>query len=210
MIRKLQPHILINDRLPDCGDFATPEQFIPPRPPAHRWETCLTINDSWGYNTEDQNFKSARELIHSLCEVAGKGGNLLLNISPMGNGAIPPELMERLEVIGGWMQDYGESIVNTEPGLEPWQFYGTSTRRENRIYLQLLMKPYETIKVRGIPIKRVKSVFALPMGQSLEYESRCAIMDSLFNPDPEGELTIVMPESSINDYATVIGIELHR
>jgi alpha-L-fucosidase len=77
MIRELQPIILINDRLPDCGDFATPEQFIPPRPPAHRWETCLTINDSWGYNTDDQNFKSARELIHSLCVVAGKGGNLL-------------------------------------------------------------------------------------------------------------------------------------
>ena len=209
MIRELQPHILINDRLPDCGDFTTPEQFIPPRPPADHWETCLTINQSWGYNTKDQNFKSARALIHSLCEVAGKGGNLLLNVSPMGDGMIPTQLQERLQVIAAWMQDYGESIVKTQPGLEPWQFYGTSTRQDNRIYLQLLMKPYETITVRGIPIKQVKSVFALPTGQSLEYESRCSVMDSLFNQDPEGELTIVMPEAIVNDYATVIGIELY-
>lgn len=208
MIRELQPHILINDRLPDCGDFETPEQFIPPLPPSHRWETCLTINESWGYNSEDQNFKSARELIHRLCEVAGKGGNLLLNVSPMGNGTIPPELMERLEVIETWMSQYGKAILGTEPGLEAWQFYGTSTRQDNRVYLHLLMKPYETITVRGIPIKRVKSVFALPTGQALEYSQRCAIIDSLFNPDPEGELTIVIPESIVNNYATVIGIEL--
>ncbi|MFP4336880.1 MAG: alpha-L-fucosidase [Halothece sp.] len=208
MIRELQPHILINDRLPNCGDFETPEQFIPPLPPSHRWETCLTINESWGYNVEDENFKSVRELIHCLCEVAGKGGNLLLNVSPMGNGSIPPELRERLKGIETWMSQYSETILETEPGLEPWQFYGTSTRRGNQIYLHLLMKPYETIKVRGIPIKRVQSVFALPTGQSLEYSQRCAIIDSLVNPDPEGELTIVIPESVVNNYATVIGIEL--
>ncbi len=208
MIRQLQPDILINDRLPDCGDFTTPEQFIPSRPPGHRWETCLTINDSWGYNSQDKNFKSARELIHNLCEVAGKGGNLLLNVSPMGNGLIPTELLERLEVIKTWMQDYSESIIDTKPGLEPWQFYGSSTRRDNRIYLHLLMKPYDTIKVRGIPIKRVKSVLALPSAIPLEYHQRCAIMDSLFNEDPEGELTIIIPPSYVNDYATVIVIEL--
>ncbi|MGK7886382.1 MAG: alpha-L-fucosidase [Crocosphaera sp.] len=208
MIRQLQPDILINDRLPDCGDFTTPEQFIPSRPPGHRWETCLTINDSWGYNSQDKNFKSARELIHNLCEVAGKGGNLLLNVSPMGDGLIPAELLERLEVIKTWMQDYSESIIDTKPGLEPWQFYGSSTRRENRIYLHLLMKPYDTIKVRGIPIKRVKSVLALPSATPLEYHQRCAIVDSLFNEDPEGELTIIIPSSSVNDYATVIVIEI--
>ncbi|MGK7882446.1 MAG: hypothetical protein AB4060_20440 [Crocosphaera sp.] len=70
------------------------------------------------------------------------------------------------------------------------------------------MKPYDTIKVRGIPIKRVKSVFALPSAIPLEYHQRCAIVDSLFNEDPEGELTIIIPSSYINDYATVIVIEL--
>ena len=208
MIRELQPSILINDRLPDCGDFETPEQFIPPQPPAHPWETCLTINESWGYNLDDQNFKSPRQLIHTLCEVAGKGGNLLLNISPMGNGQIQPELLERLEEIASWISRHSDSIISTTPGLEPWQFYGPSTRKGKRIYLHLLMKPYETISVRGVPIKRVKSVSVLANGTQLAYTSRCAIIDSIQNPDPLGELTICVPDSVIDPYATVISLDL--
>ncbi len=57
--------ILISDRLPNCGDFETPEQFIPHQPPAHPWQTCLTINESWGYNSSDCNFKTSRQLIHT-------------------------------------------------------------------------------------------------------------------------------------------------
>lgn len=208
MIRELQPHILINDRLPNCGDFETPEQFIPPQPPANLWETCLTMNESWGYNAEDKNYKSPRNLIHTLCEVAGKGGNLLLNVSPMSNGQIPPEQLELLTEISDWMSRYSESIIGTNPGLEPWQFYGSSTRRENRIYLHLLMKPYETISVRGIPIKHIKSVSLLANGQELAYTSRCSIVDSILNSDPLGELTISIPESAIDPYVTVICIDM--
>lgn len=208
MIRPLQPDILINDRLPGAGNFETPEQFIPPQPPAHPWETCMTINDSWGYNAIDKNFKSPRQLIHTLCEVAGKGGNLLLNVSPMGNGEIQPELLEHLAVIEAWMAGNSESIIGTRSGLEAWQFYGSSTRKGNRIYLHLLMKPYESIAVRGIPIKRVQSVQILANGMKLEYTTRCSIVDSMMNPDPLGELTIQVPEAVIDPYATVIAIDL--
>lgn len=121
-IRQLQPDILINDRLPRQGDFTTPEQFVPPQPPDEPWEVCLTMNESWGYNTADNNYKSARDLVHTLCEIAGKGGNLLLNVSPMGDGRIPPVQQERLEAVAQWMDRYGESILDTQPGLEPWQF----------------------------------------------------------------------------------------
>src|SRR5215831_17408989 len=76
MIRALQPDIVINDRLPGAGDYDTPEQFIPPEPPARTWETCLTMNESWAWNPDDRNYKSARALVHALCEVAGRGGNL--------------------------------------------------------------------------------------------------------------------------------------
>ena len=210
MIRDLQPNILINDRLPNCGDFATPEQFIPPHPLAHSWETCLTINESWGYNSDDHCYKTSRQLIHSLCEVAGKGGNLLLNVSPMGNGQIPSEQLKRLNDIADWMSNHAESILNTKPGLEPWQFYGPSTRKGNRIYLHLLMKPYETISVRGLPIKRVKSVFLLSDGTTLNYTSRCAIMDSILNSNPLGELTISLPEFLINPYVTVVCIDMEE
>lgn len=208
-IRELQPDILINDRLPGQGDFTTPENFIPPQPPQGLWEVCLTMNESWGYNTADSNYKSARSLIHTLCEIAGKGGNLLLNISPMGDGQIPPVQRERLDAIAEWMSIYGESIIGTEPGLEPWQFYGPSTRKDNIIYVHLLMKPYETISVRGIPIKQVKSVKIVGSNENLTYTKRCGIMDEIMNPNPIGELTITIPESVINPLATAIAIEFN-
>jgi alpha-L-fucosidase len=208
MIRQLQPDILINDRLPGQGDFTTPEQFVPPQPPEGLWEVCLTMNDSWGYNTADNNYKSARTLVHTLCEIAGKGGNLLLNVSPMGDGRIPLLQQERLLAVQKWMSRYGESIIGTRSGLEPWQFYGSSTRRDNFYYLHLLMKPYETISVRGIPIKRVKSVTVVGSNESLAYSTRCSIIDELTKANPLGELTITIPESVIDPLATVIAIEL--
>ena len=207
-IRQLQPDILINDRLPGQGDFTTPEQFVPPQSPDEPWEVCLTMNESWGYNTADNHYKSARDLVHTLCEIAGKGGNLLLNVSPMGDGRIPPAQQERLEAVAEWMDRYGESILNTQPGLEPWQFYGPSTRKDNFYYLHLLMKPYETISVRGIPIKQVKSVKIVGSNEPLTYTTRCAILDELTQPNPQGELTITVPESAIDPLATAIAIEL--
>jgi len=204
MIRQLQPSILLNDRLPGFGDFDTPEQFIPAQPPDRAWEICMTMNESWGYNPCDPDFKSARQLIHSLCEVASKGGNLLLNVSPMGNGCLQPEQVERLEAIEQWMADNAESIIGTEAGLEPWQFYGSSTRKGNRVYLHLLMRPYETVVVRGVPIKKINAVRVLHSGQELTYKTRSSIIDSMFNPDPLGEVTIQIPESVLDPYATVI------
>jgi alpha-L-fucosidase len=209
MIRELQPHILINDRLPGCGDFSTPEQFIPPTPPKQRWEACMTINDSWGYNPSDRKLKSATTLIHSLCEIAGKGGNFLLNVSPMANGKLPPEQVERLEGIATWMKINSKSISATTPGLEPWQFYGPSTRSEQRTYLHLLMRPYESVSVRGFPVKRVKEVHALGFAEPLTFATRCAIQDTLFrNPDPLGELTIEVPAAVVGRYATVLAIDV--
>jgi alpha-L-fucosidase len=203
-IRLLQPDILINDRLPGCGDFDTPEQFIPPEPPARAWEACLTMNESWAWNRADTRYKSARELVHALCEVAGRGGNLLLNVGPMGDGRLPPEQVERLEAIASWMGAYGESIHGTSAGLAPWQFYGPTTRRGNRIFLHLLMRPYDNVKVRGVPIRRVRSVRELRSGRALELDTRCSIIDGLFNADPSGELTIHVPAEVLDELATVI------
>ena len=168
----------------------------------------MTMNESWGYSPVDTQYKSARQLIHALCEVAGSGGNLLLNVSPTGDGSLPGEQVERLECIGSWMAEHGESVVGTTPGLEPWQFYGPSTRRGDRIYLHLLMKPYDTISVRGVPIKRVRSVRAVGATRELPHEARCAIIDSLFNADPLGELTIAVPEVAVDPYATVVAVDI--
>jgi alpha-L-fucosidase len=207
MIRDLQPHVVINDRLPGFGDYETPEQFVPAKPPEKPWETCLTMNESWGYQPADTRYKSARQIIHTLCEVAGKGGNLLLNVSPMGTGALPPEHLERLGVIKEWMSRNAVSIAGTTPGLEPWQFYGPSTRREGTVYLHALMRPYDSVTVRGVFIKRVKSVRALSTGEDLRFTTRCSIPDRLLNSDPAGELLISVPDSAIDPDATVIAVE---
>ena len=207
MIRELQPGILINDRLPMCGDFETPEQFVPAVPPKRPWETCLTMNESWGYNPSDTEYKSSRSLVHAICEVASRGGNLLLNVSPMGDGQLPPEQIERLDDVARWMAAHAESIVGTEPGLEPWQFYGPSTRRDATVYLHLLMRPYDSVTARGIRVHRVRSVRVLGTGEVLSFSTRTAILDSMA-ADPLGELTVTVPESALDADATVLVVEM--
>ncbi|HEY2663940.1 MAG TPA: alpha-L-fucosidase [Candidatus Binataceae bacterium] len=206
MMKQIQPELLINDRLPGCGDYDTPEQFIPPRPPSRAWETCMTMNDSWGYNPTDTHYKSARRLIHTICEVAGQGGNLLLNISPTGDGTIPAEQAERLEAIGKWFVHNQESIIGTLPGLQAHQFYGPSTRRGDRLYLHLLSKPYESVSVREVRINRAKRAWRLGGGE-LRLSKRCAIVDLMRNPDPSGELTVWIDEAQADPAATVVALD---
>jgi alpha-L-fucosidase len=208
LIRTLQPDIVLNDRLPGAGDYDTPEQFVPPEPPARAWETCLTMNESWAWNPSDPDYKSARALVHTLCEVAGRGGRLLLNVGPRGDGSLAPEQTERLDAIARWMDGYGESIVGTTAGLAPWQFYGPTTRRDGRIYLHLLARPYDTIAVRGLPIRRVRRATELRTGTALDFTGRCPIIDELFNQDPTGEVTIRVPERVLDDLATVIALDV--
>ncbi|MEY2418567.1 MAG: alpha-L-fucosidase [Actinomycetota bacterium] len=206
LIRGLQPNIVINDRLYGVRDFETPEQFVPPKPLPGPWETCMTMNDSWGWVPGDTNYKSSTQIIHTLCEIVGKGGNFLLNVSPMGDGSIPDVQVERLDAVTRWMAKHREAVVGVTPGLEPWQFYGPSTRRDGRVYAIAIAKPYESVTVRGIPVKRVKAVTALGTGSSLSFKKHTAIMES-FLPDPSGELTIFVPESDVDEFATVIAID---
>lgn len=204
MIRELQPGILINDRLPGAADYVTPEQFVPPQPLPGPWETCMTMNESWGYNPADTRYKTPRKLIHTLCETAGRGGNLLLNISPRGDGSLPPEQDERLGAFAKWMAKHGESIVGTQPALEPWQFYGPSTKRGDDVYVHLLMRPYESVTVRGVRTKRLRSVTVVGSGQELKHFPRVSIIDAMFSKDPLGEITITVPEDVLDEYATVL------
>ena len=206
MARELQPGILINDRLPGHGDFATPEQFVPAHPPERRWETCMTLNESWGYNATDHEWKSARRVIHTLCEVAGRGGNLLLNVGPMGDGRLQPEAINRLDAVERWIARNGESIIDTEPGLEASQVYGASTRRGDTVYVHLLLRPYDSVTVRDVRVKQLPSVRALSTGDDLRFSTRTGIIESL-QPDPLGEVTIDIPPAAIDDYATVLALD---
>ncbi len=117
--RSLQPGIIINNRVGAGrmdmegltkegsfgGDFGTPEQQIPATGlPGVDWETCMTMNDHWGYNKNDKNFKTATELLRMIADIASKGGNYLLNVGPTSEGLIPPESIGRFKSVGTWMK----------------------------------------------------------------------------------------------------------
>jgi alpha-L-fucosidase len=112
----LRPGIITNDRLqrPDYpGDFTTPEQRIPDTGLDRDWETCMTMNRTWGYKSYDHDWKSTEKLLRNLIDIASKGGNYLLNIGPKADGTIPEESIERLREIGKWMKVNGEAIYAT-------------------------------------------------------------------------------------------------
>lgn len=127
-LRDLQPSIIINNRVGAgragmagltrdgefAGDFGTPEQEIPPTGlPDVDWETCMTMNNNWGFNSHDNNWKSTADLIRKLADIASKGGNFLLNVGPTAEGLFPQPSIDRLAAIGDWMRINGESIYGT-------------------------------------------------------------------------------------------------
>ncbi len=142
-VRSLQPDIIINsrvgrsggaygleaDRAERLGDYGTPEQFIPETAPSFPWETCMTMNDHWGYNAADKNWKSADDLVRKLVDIASKGGNFLLNVGPTAEGEFPPESVERLRAIGRWMFVNGASIHGTAGSPLSAQSWGRCTAK---------------------------------------------------------------------------------
>ncbi|MFT3684656.1 MAG: alpha-L-fucosidase [Phycisphaerales bacterium] len=128
-IRGLKPSIIINNRVGKSrndmqgftkkgtkavGDFCTPEQEVPATGlPGVAWETCMTMNNSWGFKSSDHEWKSATQIVRTLCDVASKGGNFLLNVGPKPDGTIPQESIDRLHEVGRWMSLNGEAIYGT-------------------------------------------------------------------------------------------------
>ena len=110
------PSLIMNNRLDSRrqGDIETPEQSIPATGiPGRDWETCMTMNGTWGYKSFDNNWKSTETLIRNLVDIASKGGNYLLNVGPTSEGLIPQPSVERLQEIGRWMKINGEAIYAT-------------------------------------------------------------------------------------------------
>jgi alpha-L-fucosidase len=114
---RLQPNLITNNRLDRAkktGDCETPEQKIPETGiPGRDWETCMTMNRTWGYKSFDHDWKSTETLLRNLIDIASKGGNYLLNVGPTSEGLIPGPSVERLHQIGDWMKLNGEAIYGT-------------------------------------------------------------------------------------------------
>lgn len=174
----------------------------------------MTMNDTWGYTAFDDAWKSPALLLHTLIETVSMGGNLLLNVGPMGDGRLTPQEIERLAALASWRERHGESLEDVSPGLELWQFHGPSTRREDpngaaRLYLFLVMKPYERIVVRGVHIGRVQSVVLLDGSRELPWMGRPRLRDvHSRSDDPLGELHITLNPSDLDDLCSVIVVDL--
>ena len=153
MVRSLNPDIIINDRINLPEDHATPEQHIPmdALPDDRLWETCMTMNDTWGYSRNDDNWKSVEDLVRKLVDIAHKGGNFLLNVGPTELGEIPQPSIDRLRAIGDWMKVNGESIYGTSKS--PWRrvlFNGRCTAKGNMLYLHFFDWPSKPVPLPGL------------------------------------------------------------
>ena len=150
-VRKLQPDILINNRSGLPEDFDTPEQYVPSKKPERMWETCMTINDSWGYCKGDNNWKTVKQLIITLVDIVSKGGNFLLNIGPREDGSVPYPLTERLHAIGKWLKINGESIYGTRVGSVTGSWHlGFITQKEETVYIHVTKWPGKQVRIPGI------------------------------------------------------------
>jgi alpha-L-fucosidase len=219
LARTRQPRIVMNNRLfriaeagwksmgtegynpalnPKYGDFITPEQHIPDTGmPGVDWETCMTMNTTWGYSEHDRAWKSDEALIRNLVEVASKGGNYLLNIGPKGDGSVPEESVRSMRGIGRWLKTNAESIFGTRGGPVSGISGVRTTFRDRTIYFHVLEWPADGRLV--VPRMDVRARSARLLGGGpLETE-------------PDGESLIVrLPPRAPDPIASVIAVELDR
>jgi alpha-L-fucosidase len=144
-VTKAYPKLIMNNRLGPGfkGDIETPEQFVPATgfPAGINWETCMTMNDTWGFKSYDHNWKSSDVLIRNLADAVSKGGNFLLNVGPNALGEIPSPSIDRLSDIGKWLKINGESIYGTTPSPFPYLSWGKATRKGQKLYLHVFNYP---------------------------------------------------------------------
>jgi len=156
MIRRLQPHVIINNRAGLPADHDTPEQRIGRFQNERPWETCMTICRQWAWKPNDQ-MKSLKQCIDTLVRVVGGDGNLLFNVGPMPDGLIEPRQVARLKKMGNWLDEYGRSIYATRGGPFKPGDWGASTYKGNTIYIHVLNWDEDTLTLPPIPKKIITS-----------------------------------------------------
>ncbi|HEX2477194.1 MAG TPA: alpha-L-fucosidase [Lacipirellulaceae bacterium] len=159
---KPYPKLIVNNRLvrpgPPKGDFDTPEQRIPGTGIDGDWETCMTMNRTWGYKFYDHDWKSAETLITNLIDIASKGGNFLLNIGPKSDGTIPQQSIDRLRAIGRWMKVNSEAIYGTTASPTSRPDWGRITKKVSPDATTLYLHVFDWPSDGMLPVKVANEV----------------------------------------------------
>jgi alpha-L-fucosidase len=206
MILESNPDAIINSRLAGYGDYGTPEQGLPLRPPEDEyWELCMTINDSWGFQGNDRNYKSPSQVIRIFADCISLGGNLLLDIGPKPDGTIPEEQVAVLKELGRWTSKHSQAIFGTIAGLPAGCFDGPSTMSPDSttVYLFLNGDGGGEIMLQGL-MNRVNKAVVVGNGTNLDFKEY--LRPSWSNH--AGVYFIKVPENVLDDKMTVIGLSL--
>jgi alpha-L-fucosidase len=210
-VRAKQPGIIMNNRLYAAdtvhagtgeakaihGDFDTPEQRIPATGlPGVDWETCMTLNGTWGFSDHDHSWKTPETLIRNLVDIASKGGNYLLNIGPKGDGSLSPETVASFTAIGKWLEVNGVAIYGTTASPVPKPEWGRVTRKGGTVFLQVFTWPKDGILT--LPLANAATKVSLLADPAAKITSEAT---------PAG-LRLTLPAQAPDPIASVIAVEL--
>ena len=204
-VRRIQPKCLISGRIGyDLGDFSEAgDNCMPARAWKRDWELPMTINDTWGYDSKDRNWKTSDKIIESLIKAVGRGGNLLLNIGPDENGKVPIESKKVLGEIGQWMLFYGDSIYETHcvPDFPYELKWGCFTMKKKHLYMHIHKYAENSgkIVVYGF-LSQIKQIRNMRTGELVKYEN--------FYDKARNERRLIIYTPNVLDENAVMDIEI--
>ncbi len=198
MMQGVNPNIIVNSRLGHYGDYATPEQGVPVVRPANPyWELCLTMNDSWGFQQSDTNYKTPYQLIRSFVDCISNGGNLLLDVGPRADGSIPEEQIAILKSFARWTSKHSEAIYGTRAGLNPGHTNNPTafSKDHKTLYLYLDHQPKHAITIAGVE-GNIQNIRMIGTKNKVNFQI-----------GSKGEIIIEAPTAGFDPVVSVLAIE---
>ncbi|WP_462317648.1 alpha-L-fucosidase [Marinilabilia sp.] len=194
--------LIINSRLQGYGDYMTPEQGVPvATPQSPYWELCLTMNNSWGYQHNDHNYKTPYQLLWTFVDCISKGGNLLLDVGPMQDGTIPEPQVKILKAFSRWTKKHEEAIYGTRKGLPEGHFFGPSavSKDGKTLFLYVDRNPGTPLRIKGIA-SDISDVRIVGSNTAPEY----------YREKESGTLRVEIPEEGLDPDITVVAVDLEK